>query len=252
MNTYAQLDAWIDAHFDEQVRFLQELIRVPTDTPPGNNAPHAERTAELLRAMGLDAEKHPVPEAEVHAAGLESITNLVVRRSYGPGKTVLLNAHGDVVPARRRLDPRPLRWRDRRRQDLWPRRRRQQVRLLHLRLCRARARSRGASPRPAGRTAVHLRRRIWRRSRPGLAAQAQDHPPRPDDCRRLQLPGHHRAQRLPADGSHRARQDGARRHSRLGRRRPAGGGAHPQRAVRAEHAVQTGQLQASKASPTPT
>ncbi len=83
MNTYEQLDAWIDAHFDEQVRFLQELIRVPTDTPPGN---------------GLDVEKHPVPEAEVRAAGLESITNLVVRRRYGPGKSVLLNAHGDVVP----------------------------------------------------------------------------------------------------------------------------------------------------------
>ena len=98
MNTYEQLDAWIDAHFDEQVRFLQELIRVPTDTPPGNNAPHADRAAELLRAMGLDAEKHPVPEAEVRAAGLESITNLVVRRTYGPGKSVLLNAHGDVVP----------------------------------------------------------------------------------------------------------------------------------------------------------
>jgi acetylornithine deacetylase/succinyl-diaminopimelate desuccinylase family protein len=98
MTPYDQLDAWIDAHFDEQVRFLQELIRVPTDTPPGNNAPHAERAAELLHAMGLDAEKHAVPEAEVHAAGLESITNLLVRRKYGPGKTVLLNAHGDVVP----------------------------------------------------------------------------------------------------------------------------------------------------------
>ena len=98
MNTYEQLDAWIDSHFDEQVRFLQELIRVPTDTPPGNNAPHAERTAELLHGFGLDAEKHPVPEAQVKAFGLESVTNLVVRRKYGPGKTVLLNAHGDVVP----------------------------------------------------------------------------------------------------------------------------------------------------------
>ena len=98
MNTYAQLDAWIDAHFDEQVRFLQELIRVPTDTPPGNNAPHAERTAELLHGFGFEAEKHAVPEAEVRAAGLETITNLVVRRKYGAGTTVLLNAHGDVVP----------------------------------------------------------------------------------------------------------------------------------------------------------
>ncbi|MFW5330662.1 M20 family metallopeptidase [Hydrogenophaga sp. ZJX-1] len=94
-----QLDAWIDAHFDEEVEFLQELVRVPTDTPPGNNAPHAERTAELLAAMGLTAEKHAVPEDEVKAAGLETITNLIVRRRFGDGgKTIALNAHGDVVP----------------------------------------------------------------------------------------------------------------------------------------------------------
>ena len=97
-HTYAALDAWIDAHFDEQVAFLQELIRVPTDTPPGNNAPHAERTAELIRAFGFEAERHVVPAAEVKAYGLESITNLIVRRHYGQGRTIALNAHGDVVP----------------------------------------------------------------------------------------------------------------------------------------------------------
>jgi len=97
--TYEQLDAWIDQHFDEQVRFLQELVRVPTDTPPGNNAPHAERTAELIRAFGFEAEKHPVPDAEVKAYGMQSITNLIVRRPYGKGGlTLALNAHGDVVP----------------------------------------------------------------------------------------------------------------------------------------------------------
>ena len=94
-----QIDAWVDAHFDEEVRFLQALVRVPTDTPPGNNAPHAERTAELLDAMGLKAEKHAVPEAEVKAVGMESVTNLILRRRYGDGgKTIALNAHGDVVP----------------------------------------------------------------------------------------------------------------------------------------------------------
>jgi succinyl-diaminopimelate desuccinylase len=107
MTDYDKTDAWIDAHFDEQVRFLQELVRVPTDTPPGDNAPHAERTAELLQAFGFVAEKHAVPLAEVQAHGLESITNLVVRRRYGdghtsegsaPGPIVALNAHGDVVP----------------------------------------------------------------------------------------------------------------------------------------------------------
>ena len=108
------LDAWIDAHFDEQVRFLQELVRVPTDTPPGNNAPHAERTAQLLAAFGYEAEKHAVAADDVQAAGLESITNLVVRRCIGNGSgngsgnrsgnrsgkglTIGLNAHGDVVP----------------------------------------------------------------------------------------------------------------------------------------------------------
>ena len=30
--------------------------------------------------------------------GCESITNLIVRRKYGKGKTMALNAHGDVVP----------------------------------------------------------------------------------------------------------------------------------------------------------
>ena len=93
-----KLDAWVDAHFDEEVRFLQELVRVPTPTPPGANAPHAERTAELLKQFGFEAEKHPVPQAEVLAYGLESITNLIVRRKYGAGKTIALNAHGDVVP----------------------------------------------------------------------------------------------------------------------------------------------------------
>ncbi|MET3512699.1 acetylornithine deacetylase/succinyl-diaminopimelate desuccinylase-like protein [Pseudacidovorax sp. 1753] len=99
MTDYAQLDAWIDAHFDEEVKFLQEMVRVPTDTPPGNNAPHAERTAELIAGFGFDAEKHAVPAQEVKDYGLESITNLIVRRRYGDGgRTVALNAHGDVVP----------------------------------------------------------------------------------------------------------------------------------------------------------
>jgi succinyl-diaminopimelate desuccinylase len=95
---YAALDTWVDAHFDEQVKFLQELVRVPTDTPPGNNAPHAERTHALLEAFGFAAERHPVPAQQVRDYGLESITNLIVRRRYGDGPTIALNAHGDVVP----------------------------------------------------------------------------------------------------------------------------------------------------------
>ena len=98
-SNYEQLDQWIDAHFDEQVKFLQALVQVPTDTPPGNNAPHAVRTTELLKEMGYETEQFPVPEEEVKAYGLTSLTNLIVRRHFGTGgKTIALNAHGDVVP----------------------------------------------------------------------------------------------------------------------------------------------------------
>ena len=98
MSDYQRLDTWVDAHFDEEVRFLQELVRVPTDTPPGDNAPHAEKTATLLQAFGFEAERHAVPTADVRDYGMQSITNLIVRRRYGEGKTIALNAHGDVVP----------------------------------------------------------------------------------------------------------------------------------------------------------
>jgi len=98
MSATERLDAWIDAHFDDEVRFLQELVRVPTDTPPGDNARHAQRTAELLAGYGFDVEQHPVPAERVREAGLESITNLILRRRYGPGPVIALNAHGDVVP----------------------------------------------------------------------------------------------------------------------------------------------------------
>ena len=91
------LDTLIADRFAEEVRFLQALVRIPTDTPPGNNAPHADRTAELLTELGFTVEKHAVPTAEVQAAGMQSITNLIVRHRFGEGgPTIALNAHGDV------------------------------------------------------------------------------------------------------------------------------------------------------------
>lgn len=92
------LTQWIDDHFDEQVSFLQDLIRIPTDTPPGDNAPHADAVAAALANLGWDIEKHPVPEAQVKEQDMVSITNLIVRRRYGEGPVIALNAHGDVVP----------------------------------------------------------------------------------------------------------------------------------------------------------
>jgi acetylornithine deacetylase/succinyl-diaminopimelate desuccinylase-like protein len=94
----ARLDQWLSPREHEAEAFLAELVKVPSDTPPGDNAGHASRAAGLLEAMGFEVERHPVPQAEVEAAGLRSVTNLVVRHRFGNGPTVALNAHGDVVP----------------------------------------------------------------------------------------------------------------------------------------------------------
>lgn len=82
-----------------EVAFLRELVRVPSDNPPGDCAPHAERAAELLEAMGFAVARHPVPADLVARHGMTSVTNLIVRRAFGGGGPVIaLNAHGDVVP----------------------------------------------------------------------------------------------------------------------------------------------------------
>ena len=95
---HTALDPLVASRAAEQEAFLAELVKVPSDTPPGNNEPHARRAAQLLEAMGFQVERHAVPAALVAESGLASITNLVVRRRFGPGPTIALNAHGDVVP----------------------------------------------------------------------------------------------------------------------------------------------------------
>jgi len=77
---------------------LAALVRAPSDNPPGDCAPHAETAAALLESWGFTVERHQVPQNLVRAHGMVSCTNLVIRHRFGPGPTVALNAHGDVVP----------------------------------------------------------------------------------------------------------------------------------------------------------
>ncbi|MBP2228662.1 acetylornithine deacetylase/succinyl-diaminopimelate desuccinylase-like protein [Azospirillum agricola] len=97
------LAAAVDEAFDAETRFLAELVKVPSDNPPGDCAPHAARAAELLEALGFTVERHPVPAELARANGMVSATNLVIRQRFGgdrsgEGPVVALNAHGDVVP----------------------------------------------------------------------------------------------------------------------------------------------------------
>jgi succinyl-diaminopimelate desuccinylase len=98
MSGRSTLSSRIDALHEDQVRFLARLVRVPSDNPPGDCAPHAAGAAGLLAALGWTVERHDVPNDLVQAAGMTSVTNLIVRHRFGDGPTIALNAHGDVVP----------------------------------------------------------------------------------------------------------------------------------------------------------
>jgi acetylornithine deacetylase/succinyl-diaminopimelate desuccinylase-like protein len=76
---------------EEVVGLAQELIRLDTSNPPGNETPAAELLAEYLRGAGVDCELLGPDPARL---------NLVARISgNGGGPSVMLLAHTDVVPA---------------------------------------------------------------------------------------------------------------------------------------------------------
>jgi acetylornithine deacetylase/succinyl-diaminopimelate desuccinylase-like protein len=93
------IDAFVAREHSRAVEFLAQLVRQPSDNPPGDCAPAAELAARLLRELGFSVEAHRVPQAQVRANGMLSATNLIVRERFGSGgPTIALNAHGDVVP----------------------------------------------------------------------------------------------------------------------------------------------------------
>lgn len=95
----ATLTSYVDEQRPRQQAFLAELVKVPSDNPPGDCAAHGQRARALLEELGFEVEAHPVPEALVKAAGMISATNLIVRKTFGKGGPVIaMNAHGDVVP----------------------------------------------------------------------------------------------------------------------------------------------------------
>ena len=92
-----RIGIWLASHKEAQIALLAELVKVPSDNPPGDCALHGDRAAELLVAMGFDVERYPVPAGLCQDNGMISATNLVIRHKFGEGLVIALNAHGDVV-----------------------------------------------------------------------------------------------------------------------------------------------------------
>ena len=97
-HTVKSIEDYLASQQQAQTAFLAELVKVPSDNPPGDCAPHAERAALLLTQLGLVVERDCVPPADADANGMISATNLIVRHHFSDGGPVIaLNAHGDVV-----------------------------------------------------------------------------------------------------------------------------------------------------------
>ncbi|MFT5469477.1 MAG: acetylornithine deacetylase/succinyl-diaminopimelate desuccinylase-like protein [Verrucomicrobiales bacterium] len=80
------------AAFSEAKSILQDLLRIDTTNPPGNERPAIEYVQQLLEAEGFDC---TIVESAPGRA------NLVTRlKGNGEKEPLLLNAHLDVVPAR--------------------------------------------------------------------------------------------------------------------------------------------------------
>jgi acetylornithine deacetylase/succinyl-diaminopimelate desuccinylase family protein len=98
------IHAFLAERREAQTRFLAELVKAPSDNPPGDCRAHAEKAARLLEEVGFKVERHPVPEDLARRNGMISCTNLVIRERFdqhgttGGGPTIACNAHGDVVP----------------------------------------------------------------------------------------------------------------------------------------------------------
>ena len=95
----ALISELVSGNFARECAFLAELVKVPTDNPPGDCAAHAELARGLLEELGFKFEVHTVPPEAVQGVGMLSASNLIVRRRFGDGgPCIALNAHGDVVP----------------------------------------------------------------------------------------------------------------------------------------------------------
>jgi acetylornithine deacetylase/succinyl-diaminopimelate desuccinylase family protein len=94
----AAIHDFVTAERANMAGMLAELVKVPSDNPPGDCARHADRAAALLEQLSFTVERHPVPADLVRANGMITCTNLIVRKKLGDGPVVAMNAHGDVVP----------------------------------------------------------------------------------------------------------------------------------------------------------
>ncbi|MEO8501997.1 MAG: acetylornithine deacetylase/succinyl-diaminopimelate desuccinylase family protein [Vicinamibacteria bacterium] len=87
---------------DEAVEFTREMIRIPTVNPPGEfYEDGAHCIGKWLQGAGFTAEYIAAEGMPEHTAKHPRVNVIGRREGSGPGKTLHMNGHFDVVPAGR-------------------------------------------------------------------------------------------------------------------------------------------------------
>lgn len=95
-----QVLAWLQPRVDEMAALLTDLVRVPTENPPGRNyRACADLLEETVRPAGLACERHEFPASPAPADASDE-TAVSLMASFGSGtRTLYFHGHYDVVPA---------------------------------------------------------------------------------------------------------------------------------------------------------
>lgn len=96
-NLVAAIQGWVHEHQQQMAALLEELIRIPTENPPGKNyEPCADALERLVRDAGLHCERFERRAAVAEPREKAS----TVMGTYGDGEGALyFHGHYDVVPA---------------------------------------------------------------------------------------------------------------------------------------------------------
>lgn len=95
------INEWIHKNEEFIIQFVQELLYIPSENPPGNTYDIAEFLARRLKEFGLTNTQLLQVDAEAAKnAGVESAQNVLTVQNFGNTHhpEIVLNAYGDTVP----------------------------------------------------------------------------------------------------------------------------------------------------------
>jgi len=106
MNWNNELKKAIDAHRDAILAFTEDLIRIPSENPPGNSY------QACIQRIAMELERLDLPSRIVKTPGFDDHPRMNLLSHWGDGRTLWFHGHCDVVPAQdpQQFRPRVQNW----------------------------------------------------------------------------------------------------------------------------------------------